>query len=236
MKRKKETWSGERKWVEIIENQLYPPEAITLVEGVKEMIKNESFKGKKILDHGCGTGRFGKIAQDKGANVIGIDISKKILKKAAEVIKVKQADCVKLPFKDNSFDYVFSFMVLQILNNENLEKALIEMQRILKPKGKLFFAIVHPHSEKWDSNTKKAFQDNSTYNKTESRLWVFHFKKGDIFEKFYVHKPLGYYFNLFSKYFDINKILEPSLPEKYYNEKGKYSRLEYLMGRAIVKK
>lgn len=221
------SWSGERFWVDVIEKELYPPEAITLPRAVDALIKYEDFRGKKVLDYACGTGRFGKLVQDKGADVIGIDISREILKTASKVIKVKCADGMNLPFEDGSFDYVLSFMSLHVV--PDLEKAVGEISRVLMPEGKIFFGIVHPHSEKWDVKTGLAFQDNSAYLNVEKRKWVFNLTDGRKFNEEYTHRPFEYYFNIFSKYFVLNKILEPQLPQEYYGDK-KYARIEYLLG------
>jgi len=227
------SWSGERFWAEVIENDLYPPEAITLPRAVNELIKDEDFKGKKVLDYACGTGRFGKLVQDRGADVIGIDISREILKAASKVIKVKCADGTSLPFEDNSFDYVLSFMSLHVM--ADLEKALGEISRVLKPGGTLFFGIVHPYSEKWDTKTGLAVQDNSTYKNIEKRIWVFNLNDGRKFSEEYTHGPLEYYSGAFSKLFLVDRILEPALPPKYYGDK-KYARIEYLLGELTAKK
>lgn len=227
-----DSWSGERFWVDVIENELYPPEAITLPRAVDALIKDEDFRGKKVLDYACGTGRFGKLVQDKGADVIGIDISREILKTASKVIKVKHADGMNLPFEDSSFDYALSFMSLHVI--PDFEKALCEISRVLKPDGKLFFGIVHPHSEKWDVETGLAITDNSTYLTVEKRKWVFNLTDGRTFNEEYTHRPLEHYFNTFSKYFVLNRMLEPQLPQKYYGDK-KYARIEYLLGELTKK-
>lgn len=227
-----ESWSGERFWVDIIEKKLYPPEAIVLPEAVNELIKNENFQGKNVLDFGCGTGRFVKLAQDKGANVIGIDISKEILKVASKLIKVKHANGTNLPFDDCSFDYVLSFMVLHVI--EDLEKSLHEICRVLKPEGKFLLGIVHPFSEKWNIKTGLAMQDNSTYHNIEKRKWVFNLTDGKRFDETYIHRFLEYYFDLFSKFFIVKRQLEPKLPSPYNNNK-KYARIEYLIMELVKK-
>lgn len=229
---KRHSWSGERFWVKIIEKKLYPPGAIALPRGVKTLIKNKDFKGKKVLDHGCGTGRFGKLVQDKGADVIGIDVSEKILRTAKKYIAIKKFDGLNIPFDDDTFDYVLSFMVFMVI--KDLDKVLSEIHRVLKPKGRLFFGIVHPHAEKWNTKTGLTFSDKSTYNKIGKRKWIFNLTDGSRFDEGYIHRPLEYYVKMLSKFFLVKKLLEPQLPFKYYKNR-EYAKREYLLGEAINK-
>jgi SAM-dependent methyltransferase len=74
--------------------------------------------GKRVLDVGCGAGRFTEIALACGARVVAIDYSS-----AVDVCKanhgtnprldVVQADIYRLPFAPEKFDYVYCFGVLQ---------------------------------------------------------------------------------------------------------------------------
>ncbi|MCK5107116.1 MAG: class I SAM-dependent methyltransferase [Nanoarchaeota archaeon] len=91
-------------------------------------------KNIKILEVGCGTGRFLNSLNKKGyKNLYGLDFSKSmlgVLKKTNKDIKTIQGDAYNLPFKDNEFDVVFSVHVLMHL--ENPKKAYDEMLRVSK--------------------------------------------------------------------------------------------------------
>lgn len=113
--------------------------------------------GKNLLDVGCGPGIYASELVKRGADVLGIDISRKMLDKArtntkaisTEVAFLK-ADAQFLPFKDGSFD--IAVLILTILNT----KIVQEVSRILKPKGTLLFSDTHPIIEskgRWESNT-----------------------------------------------------------------------------------
>ena len=96
----------------------------------------------RILEVGIGTGKnldfYGK-----GAKVIGIDFSEKMLQIAKEKlvksgkknILLKQMDAENLKFKDNSFDYVVTTCVFCSVPDPI--KGLKEIRRVLKPTGKL---------------------------------------------------------------------------------------------------
>ena len=74
-----------------------------------------------ILDIGCGSGLLFSHVATKVQTVVGVDISKKLLLQAKEHIhdfrniNLVQADADHLPFKENHFNYVFAFTVLQNL-------------------------------------------------------------------------------------------------------------------------
>ncbi len=105
-------------------------------------------KGKKILDAGCGEGYLSRVYTEKGANVVGVDFSPKLIalsqKKFADLdIEFLVADICQLdPLKDNQFDIVLCNLVL--LNIECLDKSLQEFYRVLRPGGFLIFSVVHP--------------------------------------------------------------------------------------------
>src|SRR3954470_12096479 len=71
------------------------------------------FRGKLVLDGGCGNGRYAKLANDWGARVVAVDISDAVDIAALNVaerrhVDVVQADLFKLPFKPETFDAAYS--------------------------------------------------------------------------------------------------------------------------------
>ncbi len=102
-------------------------------------------KPKTILDVATGTADLA-IALEKSApdKITGIDISagmlevgrEKVAKKGlSKIITLEQADSENLPFADNTFDAIT--VAFGVRNFENLKKGLSEMQRVLKPGGRL---------------------------------------------------------------------------------------------------
>lgn len=99
--------------------------------------KNVDLKGK-ILDAGCGEGRFSKYFIEKQANITSMDFSEEYISLARKKIgkgKFVVGSVTSLPFKDNSFDVIFSIDVLQHV--PNLKDAISEFKRVLKKGGKL---------------------------------------------------------------------------------------------------
>ncbi len=86
-----------------------------------------------ILDVGCGTGLFFRRLQHKVEEVVGIDLSGKLLRRARDRAKtfgnvsLVQADADHLPFTDRKFNAVFAFTVIQ-----NLPKPLETLKEIYR--------------------------------------------------------------------------------------------------------
>lgn len=94
------------------------------------------FKGKKLLDVGCGVGMFLKKFKELGAEVYGIDIDEKKIEIAKEIYKnVEIAPSEKMPFKRNLFDIVWLHEVIEHVDND--QETIKECFRVLKPHGKL---------------------------------------------------------------------------------------------------
>ncbi|MCP3682787.1 MAG: methyltransferase domain-containing protein [bacterium] len=101
-------------------------------------IKPDFFKGKLVLEGGCGTGRHTYYSADFGAEIIGVDLSDAVdvaydKTKGLPKAHVIQADIYKLPFKKQMFDYVFSVAVLHHLPDP--EKGFRSLLPFLKKGG-----------------------------------------------------------------------------------------------------
>lgn len=75
--------------------------------------------GKRVLDAGCGAGRFADIACAAGARIVGVDISEAVdacrenLEGQGYDYDLVQASIYNLPFRRHAFDAVYSLGVLQ---------------------------------------------------------------------------------------------------------------------------
>ena len=87
-----------------------------------------------VLDIGCGTGAFGKAFQDMGHEVLGIDVSKKMVKMAKRnQLPSSQANILDgLSFPNDSFDLVIAANVVHGLSQEDRFKIYRESARISK--------------------------------------------------------------------------------------------------------
>ncbi|KKR34295.1 MAG: Methylase involved in ubiquinone/menaquinone biosynthesis [Candidatus Gottesmanbacteria bacterium GW2011_GWC2_39_8] len=110
----------------------------------------------KILEVGCGTGRFAITLAKNNYKVLATDVSPALMSAAENKIKkegldhmitLEEADIYRLPYKNGSFDFVYTIRVLnQLLNNANKKEAIRELSRVTRKNGVLFFDIVNKNS------------------------------------------------------------------------------------------
>ncbi len=114
-----------------------------------ELMKNPLFnKGKRVLEVGCGRGSLSCYFSDAGFDCKLLDSSEKAINIAEQIFKTNNlkaefvfGDAYNLPFKDKSFDLVFSIGLLE--HFEEIEKPIQEQIRILDSGG-LFLGYVVP--------------------------------------------------------------------------------------------
>jgi len=113
------------------------------IERTDEMARMcEIGKGKKVLDIGSGKGVTAcYLAQKHECEVVGVDLSKRMVEHAKEMAKKKglderisfrRADAHNLPFEDESFDIVLAECTTMLLDKE---KAFSEFLRVAKHGG-----------------------------------------------------------------------------------------------------
>jgi ubiquinone/menaquinone biosynthesis C-methylase UbiE len=104
---------------------------------------------KKVLDVGCGTGFLCEFIVNQhpslALDITGIDLQHELLEQAIQraesdqlSIKYIQGDAHKLPFRDNTFDYLVSHTLIKWVDNPR--EIVQEMNRVLKPGGRIFIA------------------------------------------------------------------------------------------------
>jgi len=106
-------------------------------------------EGEAILDIGCGSGVdaiFAAVMTGPAGKVVGIDITPQMLQRAKENLSMtdlkniifEEAAADNLPFSDQNFDVVISNGAFNLVPDK--PKALSEVFRVLKPKGRLMIA------------------------------------------------------------------------------------------------
>ena len=107
-------------------------------------------KGSKILDIGCGTGHVARYLSKKGFNVVGVDLSERMLVTAKQ--KSPQSDFYlmdvrEIKFKPQSYDAVLCLFVLNHVDHKEAKKVIGKMSKILRKKGHLFIAVPEGEGE-----------------------------------------------------------------------------------------
>ena len=104
-----------------------------LASGVVEWLNPQY--GEYILDLGCGDGQLTRQLADSGAHVLGVDASPAMVVAARERgVEAEQAKAEMLPFRDATFDAVFSNAVLHWVRGQ--DAMLEQVHRVLRPGGR----------------------------------------------------------------------------------------------------
>jgi 2-polyprenyl-3-methyl-5-hydroxy-6-metoxy-1,4-benzoquinol methylase len=109
---------------------------------------------KKLLDVGCGTGDFLKVAKDNNWQVCGVEPNSS----ARAIANQKTINCVfdtdeLLKLKKESFDVITLWHVLEHL--PNLENQIAVFESLLQPNGRLVIAV--PNYKSFDANYYKSY-------------------------------------------------------------------------------
>jgi ubiquinone/menaquinone biosynthesis C-methylase UbiE len=102
---------------------------------------------KRILDAGCGNGRYTKFLlreADPDALITGFDLSQQMLQRARQRLRSDRAtqvaaDLTRLPYADATFDAVVCGWVLEHLPDPR--PGLLELARVMQPGGKLLLMV-----------------------------------------------------------------------------------------------
>lgn len=118
---------------------------------LNELVPFDKYKGKKVIEIGCGIGSDAKRFAENGAIYTGIDLTDAAVKTckihfslynlSGEFLK---GNAESLSFLDNSFDLVYSHGVLH--HTENIRASVREIHRVLKPNGEIIIMLYHKNS------------------------------------------------------------------------------------------
>ena len=106
--------------------------------------------GLRILDAGCGAGPVSRYLAQRGAEVVGVDISDELIARAREAEEAEPLGVTylvhdlmeDLPFDDGTFDAAVS--VMTVMDVEDPLAAIRTIARTVRPGGAFVFSLPHP--------------------------------------------------------------------------------------------
>lgn len=162
--------------------------------------------GESVLDIGCGTGTILNELRKKfgeNINLFGIDPSLDMLEIAKKKnnqlnIIFKQAFGDELPFIDSSFEWIISTLTMHHIPNDQKEKIILEIKRVLKENGSViisdlgrpknligkilaWFSRNHSYTKGNMDTVEKLILDNGF--KIEKKIWSWFFIEHIVFRK-----------------------------------------------------
>jgi len=145
---------GARSFFEEIEKQRYAQEY-----HIPGIVNFPAWKGRVVLEVGCGLGTDLLQFARSGAHVTGIDLTPKAIELTRERFKlynlgatIEVGDAEHLRFPDETFDLVYSHGVIH--HTPNSQKAIDEIHRVLKPGGRAIVMLYHKHSYNYQVNIR----------------------------------------------------------------------------------
>lgn len=174
---------------------------------------------KNVLELGCGSAPCSSwLAADGVGFVTGFDISAQMLRRADATVPLVQADAQALPYRDASFDVVFSaFGALPFV--PDVTSVLIDVARVLRPAGRLVFSVTHPMRWIFPDDPASLTAEISYFE----REYVEKDENGTVtYAEF--HRTLGDWVRaLHAAGFHLRDLLEPEWPEHLTENWGQWS-------------
>src|SRR5215212_12104186 len=109
----------------------------------RAMLQDEARRGERVLDLGCGAGRFVAALRDAGADPVGVELAEAALERARANAPGADLRLVEpdgsLPLEHASVDLVWCSAVLEHV--ADTEQMLLEMRRVLRPGGRALITV-----------------------------------------------------------------------------------------------
>jgi len=111
----------------------------------------ERYRGKRVLEIGCGMGCMASNWASQGASLTAIDLNPVAVAQTTQRFKVlglqgqiQEVDAESLPFPDESFDFVYSWGVIH--HTPGIRKAIQDIYRVLRPGGQVGLMLYNRES------------------------------------------------------------------------------------------
>ncbi len=187
-------------------------------------------RDKKILDICCGDGSLTEYFANRGAAITGIDINNDVIGfTKSRKGRYLRGDATNLKLQRNSFDKAYSSMVFLHMDDNQLEKAFLEVWKVLKKNGEFIVGDVHPTRLIQNKEPKlvKHKNKNIDYFLTQKiSATLFDFNKKSIDLEYY-HRSLSTYINTALKTgFILKSVIEPKPTKEQLKEFGEFLKVE----------
>ena len=183
----------------------------------------------KVLDLGCGDGQISRALAAQGADVLGVDPTQLHIDVAIERgggPTYLLGGATQIPAPDNSFDAVVACLVFEHI--DQMDEAMTEVARVLKPQGQFSFFLNHPLLQTPGSGwiddhiidpPEQYWRIGPYLVETESIEEV----EKDVYIRF-IHRPLSRYINaLIANDMTIERMVEPSPPAGFLARAPEYA-------------
>lgn len=199
------------------------------VEQVIPLAVEELVGRHKVLDLGCGDGQIARALAAQGSDVLGVDPTQLHIDIAIERgggPRYLLGDATDIPADDNSFDAVVACLVFEHI--DQMDEAMIEVARVLKPEGQFSFFLNHPLLQTPGSGwiddhiidpPEQYWRIGPYLVETESIEEV----EKDVYIRF-IHRPLSRYVNaLIANGMTLKRMVEPSPPAGFLARAPEYA-------------
>ncbi len=190
----------------------------------------EELAGRHIvLDVGCGDGQIARALAKQGSSVLGIDPTQlhiDIANERAGGPTYMLGSATKLPVADASQDAVVACLVFEHI--DEVDAAIAEVARVLKPGGQFSFFLNHPLLQTPGSGwiddfildpPEQYWRIGAYLVETETVEEV----EKDVFIRF-IHRPLSRYVNaLLANGLSLERMLEPAPPQGFLDRAPEYA-------------
>jgi ubiquinone/menaquinone biosynthesis C-methylase UbiE len=199
------------------------------VEQIIPLAVEELAGRHKILDLGCGDGQIARALAAQGSDVLGVDPTQLHIDVAIERgggPRYLLGGATKIPADDETFDAVVACLVFEHI--DQMDEAMMEVARVLKPNGQFSFFLNHPLLQTPGSGwiddhiidpPEQYWRIGPYLVETESIEEV----EKDVYIRF-IHRPLSRYVNaLISNGMTLERMVEPSPPAGFLARAPEYA-------------
>ena len=199
------------------------------VEQIIPLAVEELVGRHKILDLGCGDGQIARALAAQGSDVLGVDPTQLHIDIAIERgggPRYLLGGATDIPADDETFDAVVACLVFEHI--DQMDEAMTEVARVLKPNGQFSFFLNHPLLQTPGSGwiddhiidpPEQYWRIGPYLVETESIEEV----EKDVYIRF-IHRPLSRYVNaLLANGMSLERMVEPSPPAGFLARAPEYA-------------